>query len=255
MHKKILYIAWVMLFVIAVGVAAGYFSGFFHKDRVIVPHITPAETGTYPIISMHEFPFEQSSVTISVPVNRSVYEGARDADKSVTIYGNISEKIWIPDSYIAMAGDPNQEELYNSLTTEFRKVKADMGLTDDEYLELMAAYVQSFRYETIAENPAKFPVETVVDASGDCDDKSLLLVGLLSHEGYRVALFSFEPEAHMAVGVGSDDYQYKNTNYTFLETTNFSFVGVPTGTLDTGVIGCTATINTACTTTMSRIKR
>jgi hypothetical protein len=236
MPKKVLYIAWIVLFVVAVGVAAGYFGGLFQRDRVIVPHITPAAPGSPPIISTHKFPFEQSLVTISVPVNRSVYNGARNTDKSVTIFGNISENIWLADSYRAMAGDPTQEELYTSLTTEFRKVKAGMGLTDDEYLELMAAYVQSLRYETIAENPAKFPVETVVDASGDCDDKSLLLGGLLSHEGYRVALFSFEPEAHMAVGVGSGDYLYKNTNYTFIETTNFSFVGVPTGTLDNGVI-------------------
>jgi hypothetical protein len=236
MHKKILYIAWVMLFVIAVGVATGYFSGFFQRDRVIVPHITPVAPGSPPIISTHQFPFKQSFVTISVPINRSVYDGARSADKSVTIFGNISENIWVADSYRAMEGDPNQEELYHSLVTEFRRVKTEMGLNDDEYLELITIYIQSLRYETITENPAKFPIETVVDASGDCDDKSLLLAGLLSHEGYQISLFSFGPEAHMAVGVGSDDYLYKNTNYTFIETTNLSYVGVPTGSLDNGVI-------------------
>jgi len=236
MHKKILYILWVILFMMAVGIAAGYFSGFFQRERVVVPHIAPAALGSPPIISTHEFPFEQSRVTISIPVNRSVYDGARNADKSVTIFGNISENIWVADSYRAMVGDPTQEELYSSLTTEFRKVKTDMGLTDDEYLELMAVYAQSFRYETVTENPAKFPIETVVETSGDCDDKSLLLAGLLSHEGYRVALFSFGPESHMAVGIGSEDYRYKNTNYTFIETTNFSFVGVPTVSLDNGVL-------------------
>jgi len=236
MLKKLIYILWIVLFVLAIGVAIGYFGGFFQRERVIVPHISPTVSGSLPIISTHQFPFEQTLVTISVPVNRSVYEGARNADKSVTIFGNISEQVWIADSYLAMAGDSTQEELFLSLITEFRNVKDEMGLTDDEYLELMTAYTQSFTYETVTENPVKFPVETVVDASGDCDDKSLLLAGLLSHEGYRVTLLSFGPESHMAVGVGSDDYLYKTTNYAFIETTNFSFVGVPTGSLSNGVV-------------------
>jgi hypothetical protein len=91
--------------------------------------------------------------------------------------------------------------------------------------------VQSLRYETRDQHPAKFPVETVVDRAGDCDDKSLLLAGLLSREGYTVALLLFGPESHMAVGVGSDDYHYKNTGYAFLETTNYSYIGVPTDKL------------------------
>lgn len=235
MLKKLIYILWIVLFVMAIGVAVGYFGGFFQRERVIVPHISPTVSGSPPIISTHQFPFEQALVTISIPVNRSVYEGARSADKSVTIFGNISEQVWIADSYLAMARDSTQEELYLSLITEFRKVKDEMKLTDDEYLELMTAYTQSFTYETVTENPAKFPIETVVDASGDCDDKSLLLAGLLSHEGYRVALLSFGPESHMAVGAGSDDYRYKNTDYAFIETTNFSFVGIPTGSLGNGV--------------------
>ena len=42
-------------------------------------------------------------------------------------------------------------------------------------LELMAAYTQSLTYETTPDNPTKYPVETVVEGAGDCDDKSVLL--------------------------------------------------------------------------------
>jgi hypothetical protein len=134
-----------------------------------------------------------------------------------------------------MVNDPAQDELYTEIIEQFRKIKDAQNLDDDEYLELMAVYVQSLDYETIGEKPAKFPVETVVDRAGDCDDKSLLLAGLLSREGYSVALLSFGPENHMAVGVGSRDSRYMNTNYTFLEMTNVSFVGVPTERLGNGV--------------------
>ena len=75
--------------------------------------------------------------------------------------------------------------------------------------------------------PAKFPIETYVDKSGDCADKSLLLAGILSREGYNVALLSFPKESHMAVGVVCPGADYKNTGYAFVETTQLSFVGVP----------------------------
>ncbi|MDO9326048.1 MAG: hypothetical protein Q7T80_13950 [Methanoregula sp.] len=184
---------------------------------------------------MHSYPFGQKTITITVPVSDAVYQGAKLTDKQVTLYGNISEVVWVTDSYRSMADDPAQEDMNRILTGVLKKIKADAILSDDEYLELITTFVQSLRYETLADNPAKFPVETVVDGSGDCDDKSLLLAGLLSREGYRVALMSFGPEAHMAVGVAADDYLYTNTSYTYIETTNISFVGVPAETLKGGL--------------------
>jgi hypothetical protein len=207
----------------------------FPENRVVTPHIDPIDMGQPPIISTFSYPFGKSLVTLQVPVNRSVYDGAKKADKSVTVIGNVSENVWITDSYQAMVDDPAQKDLYKEIITQFRKIRSEQNLDDDEYLELMAVYVQSLKYETLEQNPAKFPVETVVDQAGDCDDKSLLLSGLLSREGYAVALLSFGPEKHMALGVGSKDYRYRNTNYTFLETTNVSFVGIPTEKLGSGI--------------------
>jgi hypothetical protein len=224
------------LFVFAIAVSAAYMGGLLLPHRTVVsPHIAPLSSDLPPIISTHSYPFGTGMITITVPVSDSVYQAAKHADKEVTIYGNISEEVWVTDSYRSMVNDPAQEELYRTLIAEFKKIKNSKGLSDDEYLELITTFVQSLRYETLTDNPAKFPVETVVDGSGDCDDKSLLLAGLLSREGYRVALMSFGPEAHMAVGVAADDYLYKNTNYTYIETTNFSFVGVPAEKLRGGL--------------------
>lgn len=207
----------------------------FPENRVVVPRIDSINNGQPPVISTISYSFEKDTVTLSVSVNRSVYEGAKTADKSVTIIGNVTENVWVTDSYRAMVNDPAQESLYKDLISQFREIRKTANLDDDEYLELMAVYVQSLRYETVKENPAKFPVETVVDRAGDCDDKSLLLAGILSREGYSVALLSFGPENHMAIGIGSSDHRYKNTSYTFLETTNVSFVGIPTEKLINGV--------------------
>ena len=107
-----------------------------------MPHITSDLTGlqSSPLIISRQYPFEKTRFALALPINISVYECAKQAEKDTTVYGNISETIWIAQSYCAML-----------------------------------------------QNPAKFPIETVVDRARDCDDKSLLLAGLLSREGYSVA--------------------------------------------------------------------
>jgi len=228
MGRQMRYFAFAIFLVLA-ALCGGYIGGLFGlSDKVVSPHIEPRLNFSSSLEVSHSFPFEKSTVTLSVPINSSVYLGAQLADKSVSIYGNVSRDTWFSDSYRSMIQDPNQDEMYRDLAEEFRNVKTRQNLSDDEYLELMTAYVQSLRYETTPENLAKFPVETAMDEAGDCDDKSLLLAGLLSHEGYGVALFAFGPETHMAIGVRSDDYLYKNTEYSYIETTNYSFIGVPT---------------------------
>jgi hypothetical protein len=222
------------LFIIILALSAMLISAVvFPKETVIVPQIFPdlPKLQSSPVNISHQFPFEKTTVALTIPVNVSVYEGAKQAEKATTVYGNISETVWLSQSYRAMVQDPAQDSLYSAILADADTIRLQQKLSDDEYLEFIVVYIQSLKYETREQNPAKFPVETVVDRAGDCDDKSLLLAGLLSREGYPVALFLFGPESHMAVGVGSDDYLYKNTGYTFVETTNYSFVGVPTDKL------------------------
>ena len=90
----------------------------------------------------------------------------------------------------------------------------------------MTVYTQSLPY-VASQDPAKFPVETVMEQNGDCDDKSLLLAGLLSREDYPVVLFLFGPEKHMALGIGSYALPYKSTGYAYLETTDYAYIGIP----------------------------
>jgi hypothetical protein len=135
-----------------------------------------------------------------------------------------------------MVNDPAQDSMFTDLLSQFRKIRDNQGLSSDEYLELLATYTQSLPYEYRPGEVAKYPVETVVDGHGDCADKSLLLAGLLSREGYKVSFFVFSPESHMALGVGSPDLLYKDTGYTYLETTNLSYLGIPPTQLEGGAV-------------------
>jgi hypothetical protein len=202
-----------------------------NRDGVVPPHIELQQTTATLPVTDYSFPFEAVTVSLTGKVDPAVYYGAKSADKETIIRGNISEDIWQEETYRAMVNDPAQDGFYSTVITPLRSVRNQQNLDDDEYLELMTVFIQSIPYESLSDNPPKFPVETFVDKSGDCDDKSLLLAGLLSREGYNVSLLSFTPESHMAVGVICPGGEYKKTGYTFIETTNLSFAGVTTDTL------------------------
>jgi hypothetical protein len=206
-----------------------------NRDTVTPPHIEPVTTNVSIPAPVYSFPFEDVTITLTSTVDSPVYFGAKTAKKETVVQGNVSDDRWLRETYLAMVSDPYQNSFYSSLITTLRSIRDQQNLTDDEYLELITAFVQSIPYETQGENPPKFPVETFVDRSGDCDDKSLLLTGLLSREGYNVSLMSFTPESHMAVGIVCPGGEYQQTGYAFIETTNFSFVGVPTDTLGTDI--------------------
>ena len=227
---KVLIYAVLVLFVIAL--ITGYIST---RTSVVVPHIKMGSSEAQPLVVTHVFPFEQGTATITIPVSAAVYHGAKTADKSVSIYGNISENVWVADSYRAMVADPAQDTFYTDLLGEFRKIKDRQGLSDDEYLELMTVYTQSITYETTPDNPAKYPSKLSLMDPAIVMTRACSLPGFSLTKDTKSALLLFDPESHMAVGIGSDDMSYKNTGYSYIETTNVSFVGAPPDTLKGGV--------------------
>ncbi len=193
----------------------------------VYPRIVPVPGGAMPNPPVYRFPFGNGTVWVNISVQPPVYAGARAADKSVRISDqHMKEEDWKAGIYQAMVADPAQDSFYSSLAGAMRKVRDEKKLEPDAYAELMAVFVQSIPYEHQNLSTPRFPVETYVDGKGDCDDKSLLLAGLLSREDYRAALLYFEPEHHMAAGVGCQGPGYRGTGYAYIETTNVSLVGI-----------------------------
>jgi hypothetical protein len=142
----------------------------------------------------HEYSFR-------VPVNMSVYYGARQTRIYLPATSQNPEEI---KAYInSFESDPAMEELYSSVLKELRNARYRNGqyLSDDEYLELIVAFVQQIPR---VENPSpkrKYPVEVIYDKAGDSDEKSLLLVNLLAREGYDVSLLVFEDLGYESTGI------------------------------------------------------
>lgn len=195
------------------------------------PAIAPVPGAVGSVAVDHAFEFEGGAETVGVTIDAGVLAGARAGEKEVLIRGEVPEEEWIAGAYRAQVLDPAQDRFYSDLLVGFRGARDRRGLDSDRYLELMAAAVQQLPYVSAPGTAAKYPVETWADGSGDCDDKVLLLAGLLAREGYRVALLVFLPEEHMALGVGCPaGNEYGGSGYAYLEVTNGSYVGaVPEG--------------------------
>jgi hypothetical protein len=139
--------------------------------------------------------------TFRVPVNMSVYYGAKQMKIDLPANSQNPEEI---KAYIGSYGsDPAMEELYDNVLMELRTARYRDGnyLSDDEYLELIVAFVQQIPYR---ENPSpyrKYPVQVIYDKAGDSDEKSQLLAKLLSREGYDVSLMVYEDLGYETTGI------------------------------------------------------
>ncbi|HEY3422773.1 MAG TPA: hypothetical protein VGK13_06400 [Methanocellaceae archaeon] len=121
------------------------------------------------------------------------------------------------------------------MANQFKKVGADNGFSQYDDAMIVAIFVQSLPYTDDltttgqAEYP-RYPLETIVDNGGDCEDKAILASALLHEMGYDVVLLKF-PD-HMAVGVDLPAgvslpnneppmyYDYHGKRYYYLETSD-----------------------------------
>jgi len=198
----------------------------FLRPAAIYPSITPASEADETGDSEFVFSFEDRTYRLGMPVDMAVYSGARSGPKNAILYENISDDVWMTGYYRAFIDDPHQEALYGKLLHSFSDLRDKKDLDSDRYAELITAFVQAIPYENHPNGtPPKFPVETVVEGTGDCDDKSLLLAALLSRAGYDVALLDFVNDSHMAVGIAGDNNTFGSTGYIYIETTDVGFIG------------------------------
>ncbi len=205
--------------------------------NVIYPSITPVETAGEILVRI-TFPFRHLNHSFTIPVSASLYEGAKSSGKSARVPAGIGDA-WLAGYYAAFAEDPALVPFYRTVLCGMRKIRSVQNYDDDDYLEMLAAFVQSIPYDVdkvaSIDRAPRFPVETVVDNRGICSDKSLLLAGLLSHEGYAVAVLQFSAENHLAVGIPvPDGSDFRGCGCAVIESTAISYVGDSLGEFPAG---------------------
>ncbi len=100
---------------------------------------------------------------------------------------------------------------------------ADDHLMDRETVRrFVIAFVQQLEYQPENGEYPKFPIETLAERGGDCEDTSILLAAMLRELGFSAILIN--PPGHMAVAVACDDcrgtaYNQQGRRYYYVETT------------------------------------
>lgn len=120
-------------------------------------------------------------------------------------------------------------ECLRDLVEHFREAGKRSRYSDYDNVYNVVAFVQSLAYisdlqSTGEKEYVRFPIETLVDGGGDCEDTSVLMAAILHEMGYGVVLLSLPN--HIALGVKGDNsiggtyYLYENQRYYYLETTD-----------------------------------
>ncbi|RPJ49674.1 MAG: hypothetical protein EHJ95_08420, partial [Methanobacteriota archaeon] len=121
------------------------------------------------------------------------------------------------------------DRLYlKGMIDRFRETGEDRGYSEADQIGNVVAFVQALPYTSDAETTGydeypRYPLETLVDHGGDCEDTAILAAALLTEMGYGTVMI--ELPHHMAVGVRCTDacygtyYDYRGTRYFYLETT------------------------------------
>ena len=211
--------------------------------------------------------YNSLNVKYQAVINGTIGSG----DNSTTITRNFSwsynGKIWslellIPKAtynYFKNHERPNTEDysIYitntkddsylSGIAQRFSLLSNQNGFSKAQEVNFVASFVQTMPYKfdndtTGFEEYARYPLETLVDNTGDCECKSILLGQLLTLMGYDIVLIDLP--SHVSVGVylpnGSGAYyMYNGVKYLYLESTSTGWV---VGSIPDHYNGVSATI-------------
>lgn len=132
------------------------------------------------------------------------------------------------DKMVEYVLSDHDRPLVASLVKAFSHCSKMADYSDHDNLGNVISFVQSLTYVKDKESKGvkdyvRFPVETLVDGVGDCEDLAIFAAAILHAMGYPVLLVSL-PD-HLALGVACDEectgtsYEYQGKHYYYLEVT------------------------------------
>lgn len=176
--------------------------------------LSPQPISAETIEKEYDWFFKGRYWTLSLSIPETQYEYYKNKERVPT------------DDYSVYVTHPYDDEYINTIIKKFNFIALEEDLTESEKINLVISFVQSLPYTsdevtTPYDEYPRYPLETLVDNGGDCEDSSILTASLLKAMNFDVILIA--PTAHMAIGVNMDAYgTYWTSNgdkYFYLETT------------------------------------
>lgn len=131
-------------------------------------------------------------------------------------------------NYSVYVSHPLDDPYIDMLVEKIEKAAQQEGYTVCQTVEFANAFVQSLPYAvdsvtTPYDEYPRYPLETLVDNGGDCEDTSILLASIIDKMGYGVVLIILPNHVGVGVKGGENIYgtywKYKGDKYYYIETT------------------------------------
>jgi len=178
--------------------------------------LSPQPTSAETIEREYEWRYESSTWKLSLSIPESLYEYYKTLDRS------------FDEDFSVYVTHPYDDEYIDMIIEKFNSIAINKELTEVEKVNLVIAFVQSLPYTsdevtTPFDEYPRYPLETLVDGGGDCEDTAILTAALLDAMNYDTVLLGLP--GHMAVGVHIENgygsyYSYNDREYFYLETTS-----------------------------------
>ena len=136
------------------------------------------------------------------------------------------------DDFMHFVLSEYDRDYIREIVASFREGGEKWGLSDIDNVFNVVTFVQSLRYVTDEssrgeEDYVRYPIETLVDGIGDCEDVTILAATLLHEMGYSVLLVAFHDHLALAIKYDKDFkgtyYEYDGGKYYYLEMTNLGW--------------------------------
>jgi hypothetical protein len=171
---------------------------------------------------IYTWTYKSTAHTLQVSIPPRSYAAYRNSDVArYYYYGYESNDV----QQFVTSNDPIVIDVANKL----RQMANSRGYTEVETINFVLRFCQTMKYSydnasMDADEYWRFPVETLYDETGDCEDTSFLFSSISEAMGYDASILLFP--GHAAVGVASDDATgtyvrgSNNVRYYYCETTS-----------------------------------
>lgn len=182
-----------------------------------------------PVLRTFNWEYKGVKYTLTETLYQSLYDYYKSQPKAFSYVGELKPN-WENEYYGMFLNRAQNDESIANLARDLQDLGKKHKLSDDQIVDLTLAFVQTIVYDDakakniLAQTGSEtmlYPYETLFQQAGVCSDKSLLATVLLREMGYGTAIFAYEQDNHMAIGIECPkDSSTYGSGYCFAETTS-----------------------------------
>lgn len=205
------------------------------KNNSIETVKLPAPTD--PVRIAYQWEYNGRQYSIEETLFNSYYDFYSNLPKTYSYYEGELAQNWEEEYFNMFLAHPTEDKTILELVAKIKELGVKNNLSDDQIVELVLSFVQNITYDEAkakkilsennlnqledVESAPDYPYEVLYKKLGVCSDKSLLAYSLMRELGYGAAIFVYDAENHMSIGIRCPEkYSTYDSGYCYAETTN-----------------------------------